>query len=321
MKPNTNTPSSLAEPLKRSRPVSVESESNSRRGPKWLKASDTLRLAVISAQVTGAPIRNPTTSDDSVTPRFVASFTPTENSLYYLSISRGFRSAGVALFAASLPDPLNQIVTFEHDSVWNYEIGAKVSSASRKLTAEGAVYFTDWKNIQVPLDPAGPGFTIVNGSDGAHVFGLEGQLTWLTSLEGLQLSLSGSLIEAEYDGPDPAGVGAFVKGDRINDVPEWTLSAIVQYDLPIMASSGLNPYLRAEHSSRSDYIHVTRQVIESFRQTNLRAGLRSENGWAASIWLENVSDEVGVMALDNDISAFPIPAKPRTLGVSFSYDF
>lgn len=278
------------------------------------------RYANEDVEGTFVNVRTESTSDNALTTKFVLNYTPNDDSLYYLSAAQGFRSSGVAVFAASLPAPLNEITQFDHDSLWNYELGAKVASPDNDWLVEGAVFYTDWQDTQVSLDPAGPGFTIINSTDGAHVMGVEAALTWMTPMiEGLQISINGSRIEAEFDGDDPSGVGNFSKGDRMNDVPEWTASAIVQYNFSLTDS--LEAYARFEASGRSDYIHVTRQEIASMNTQNLRFGIESDYDWEASIWVENLSNKRGINALDNDMSTFPIPAKPRTVGVSFRTNF
>ncbi len=264
-------------------------------------------------------VRTEDTDDSSFTPRLVATFTPSDESLFYASASSGFRASGVSVFAASLTPPLDADATFEHDSVWNYELGGKFSNSDRSFMANVAVYYSDWEDIQVVLDPPGPGFKIING-EGATVYGIEGDATWSpVDIEGLSVSIAGSYVDATFDAADPSGLLGYAKGDRIADVPEWTASAILGYERPV--SSGLTAFGQLEFSARSDYIHVTRSVIPSSNQTNLRFGLESERGWEAVLWVENVTNDLNTQALDNDISFFPIPQKPRTVGVTFRTDF
>src|SRR3546814_3697687 len=100
-----------------------------------------------------------TAKTTSASPRFTVKYQPIENATLYATGARGFRAGGanaavpVAL-GCSLAESAGQI--FKPDSVWNYEVGAKVETADRVLTLNGAAYRTEQKGIQLSIpDPCG----------------------------------------------------------------------------------------------------------------------------------------------------------------------
>ena len=56
--------------------------------------------------------------------------------------------------------------SLDQDSIWTYEIGAKAELLDRKLTLEGAVYYSDWKDVAVRIPIATTGFNGLINSKG-----------------------------------------------------------------------------------------------------------------------------------------------------------
>lgn len=262
----------------------------------------------------GRNLTDDTISDNAVTWRLVASYQPADQQLYYASIAKGFRSAGVNVFAALFGSTLT---TFESDNAINYELGAKISTSDRALTASVAAYYTDWRDIQTPDDPPGSGFIIVNG-DGATVYGIEGDLTWNPAVKGLMFAVTGSWIHTEYNSAITGATPPIPKGERLNAVPKWTASAIGEYAFPVTDS--LEGFVRLEQTARSDVIDVSRKEIPPANQTNLRVGLKAAQHWDVTLWMENLSNGRDVQAWDT-FSINPVPVRPRTIGLTFRWNY
>src|SRR4029450_13885978 len=152
----------------------------------------------------------------------------------YLSVNaqvaKGFRLGGVN-------DPLNiplcspadlttfgSFQTYSDETLWNYEAGVKYSR--RGITFNAAIFHNDIKNLQVTLDAGSCSSRIVFNVPKAHSNGIEAEFS-VHPLEGLDLSLAGTLINSEFDstvigGTPPAGIGGVWGGHRRAAVGEYT---------------------------------------------------------------------------------------------------
>lgn len=258
------------------------------------------------------------------------SFQATDDVMVYATVSQGFRAGGIN--NPPVTDPTSQPeLGFEPDKLTNYELGWKTSWLDNRVTFNGAVYYIDWKDIQIEdVDPTGAFPLIINAGD-ASVKGGEVELR-ATPVTGLNLFFGASYTEAKLEEDTRAaqlGLEGFPgeKGDRLPNVPKWQLSGAVQYAFPIM-TDGLEGVLRADWSYRGatrirfKEIDPTNVPLDSYHLVNLRAGLRGEN-WQASIYAKNVFDkraQIDAVNTSQDPLAY-ITVRPATYGVNLSYNF
>lgn len=97
----------------------------------------------------------------SASPKFVLSYKPADDFMYYIQVSKGFRSGQGNLTNGYDPLTGTPIPRFYGpDSLWNYEIGAKTSPLDGRLTLNGDVYDIQWSQIQLQeLSPSGFNYT------------------------------------------------------------------------------------------------------------------------------------------------------------------
>ena len=192
-------------------------------------------------------------SSDSITPRFVLNWSPNEQLNTYASVSRGYKPGGLTIAEAD-----GSTLPFSKESLWNYEVGAKWRGAGNRLQVNGAFFFMDWENLQIPTvevvisgDEILNNFQIVNSKAESIGFELEGQAL-LTD----NFVVGGGVghLDAEFkdfDANDPFVVNnmAFdLDGVTVPRAPKWTANLFGQYDVSM---GGLNGFLRAEWSYRS----------------------------------------------------------------------
>jgi iron complex outermembrane receptor protein len=92
---------------------------------------------------------------DAWTPSITLAYKPSEDSQIYASASRGFKSGGFNGRANGLAD-LTQVVngvptlvtTFEPETVWTYEAGAKGTFLDGRIYLAGNVFYSDFRNFQ-----------------------------------------------------------------------------------------------------------------------------------------------------------------------------
>lgn len=170
----------------------------------------------------------------SASPRFTVNYQPSDNATLYATVSRGFRAGGAnaevpAALGCELASSVSQI--FSPDSVWNYEVGAKLDSPDRLFTLNGAAYRIKQKGIQISIpDPCGSTF-FANAGD-ARIDGAELEMHVRPS-SYVTLSGQASYADTKFtDVPLEFGEAAgYAEGDPTPETPRWkfALSSEVRY--------------------------------------------------------------------------------------------
>ena len=192
-------------------------------------------------------------SSDSITPRFVLNWSPNDELNAYVSVSRGYKPGGLTIFEAD-----GSTIPFSKESLWNYEVGAKWRGADNRLQINGAFFFMDWKDLQIPSveivivdNEILNNFRIDNSKAESIGFELEAQ-----ALVTDNFLIGGGVgyLDAEFKGfgPDDPfplnNMGFDLDGVTVPRAPKWTINLFGQYDVNVGDMDG---FLRAEWSYRS----------------------------------------------------------------------
>jgi outer membrane receptor protein involved in Fe transport len=178
-------------------------------------------------------------SNTELAPHFALSLQPDDRHLYYLSAAKGYRMGGANLplgAECGTPTP----ATYAPDSVWSYELGAKMSSAGSRLQSDVSVFHAVWSNLQlqIPYESCGFGYTsnagaaVSNGID----LGVDAALT-----SRLDLRVLAAYADAHYTQTVYFEDHVVVQnGDAIGALPlvpsPFTASSIATYTLPLYDS-------------------------------------------------------------------------------------
>jgi iron complex outermembrane recepter protein len=249
-------------------------------------------------------------SETPITPKFSLQYFHTPDNLIYATAAKGFRAGGVnqvltsstsgflfGLFGlTSAPFPR----TYESDSVWNYELGAKFRLWDGKAQINTAAYQIDWKNPQV-FAFTGDG-AVVN-ADSARVRGaeLEGQVR---PIRALILNAALAWTNAKYTsevnfGRGPTGVNDYVlvrDGQKFAQ-PAWTADVGARYDVRL--GEAMNGYARVDYRWQKSFLTTapgTAQYspdsskVPAQKNINLRLGV-DYNDFDFSLFALNVTDE------------------------------
>ncbi|SEQ85264.1 TonB-dependent receptor [Sphingobium sp. YR768] len=169
----------------------------------------------------------------ALTPKISVQAQWTPNLLNYLTWSRGFKSGGfdnraTRLDLATLP--------FNPEKVSTYEGGLKATLFGRALRSNLAVFYNDYKDLQVSFyDPAYVGSRRGNAGK-AHSWGVELENDLRLS-DRFSVQASGGYLKAVYDDYKGAGGnGVDADGNPLTNAPKYSLSGGATYDLPLGAS-------------------------------------------------------------------------------------
>ena len=293
------------------------------------------------------------TSSDGFNPRLLVSYDVSDDMTVNAQASQGFRLGGVN-------DPLNvplcdagdlqtfgNFQSYEDETLWNYELGFK--SEFERVRFNAAIFYTDIEDLQVTLDAGSCSSRISFNVPEAHTLGVEWELVAYPS-ELLMLTLSGSMLEAEFDSTvvDSEGnvLGGVEDGNRLASVPEFQVSASATYTFPVDAFGSDEMYVSAvlQHvgdrfTQPSDQVEgagnfvsglpfggatgneVTAVDLEldAYEQLNLSAGIIWST-FEAVVYVNNVTDENAELSFDRERGGRARLAfrnnQPRTVGIT-----
>jgi iron complex outermembrane receptor protein len=292
------------------------------------------------------------TSSDGFTPRVLLSYEANPGLTFNAQASKGFRLGGVN-------DPLNiPLCTpqdaaifggyqkYDDETLWNYEGGVK--SRFSGVTFNGAVFYTDIKNLQTTLDAGSCSSRVVFNVPKAHTMGVEGELTAHVA-PGFEIGVSGSLLEAQFDSTVKDGTGAVIggirDGNRLPSVPKFQISFNATYTRSLTAT--MDGYVTASfqhvgsrYTQASDQENNPRSFVSglpfggasgadatvvdlqlpSYEIVNLSAGLNMQDGLDVIVYANNLFDENALLSFDRERGGRArlgyTVGQPRTIGLT-----
>jgi iron complex outermembrane receptor protein len=302
--------------------------------------------------------RTDRTTSDGFTPRVLLSYEMAERVRVNAQASKGFRLGGVndplnlPLCSPQDRDIFGGFQSYNDETLWNYEVGVK--AGGRGVNFNAAAFYTDISNLQVTLDAGSCSSRIVFNVPEAHTQGIEFELS-ATPTRGLDLSLAGSLLEAEFDSTVRSGAGAVIggieEGNRLPSVPKFQVAASATYTTPVdqagteMFFSGSVQHVGSRYTQPSDQENNPRTFVSGLRfggatgaegtvvnlklpdyqLVNLSVGLTWQNGFEYVAYVNNLFDENPLLSFDRERGGrarlgFNI-GQPRTYGVTLRKRF
>ncbi len=261
-------------------------------------------------------------SSSGVTPSFNLSWIPNRDLTFYATASKGFRPGGV-----NLPGPVatcgDQPITYQPDSVWDYEAGEKARLFDNRLTVNGDFFFINWKGTQQIITPA-CGYPYTTNAGIAHSYGPELEVTGHLTDE-LTATFSGTYTSATITSPDP-GTG-IAKGTPVLNIPKYTADISVQYERPVWDKYDFTARLSSNFVGPSTDVAYVVQHLPPYTLLDFRSGV-SQGPWSAYLFATNLTNKHAEITTNNTSFSWVTPSltrvstnQPRTIGVDLSYKF
>ncbi len=275
-------------------------------------------------------------SEDGFNFKGLIEYEANENVFVYASVAEGFRIGGTnGELPATLGCPAqaealgfgsgDDTRTFGSDSLVSYELGTKTTWNGGKLTVNAAAFHVNFDNIQQRI-LLGCGFDFVGNIGAAKSTGFEFEIAGRPN-EHWFLQAAAGYTNARFTETVP---GIATDGDPLQQVPEWTFSATVDYETP--ASFGDFQWF-----SRSDFAYVdssistvvdsnSPRIRPSYAQVNTRFGLRNDQ-YAITLFVDNLFNEDAVYSDNRTLAAEAggrpriVRNRPRTIGIDFRANF
>ena len=237
---------------------------------------------------------------DEFTPLVNLSYDVTDNAMVYLSYSEGFKSGGftqrvfppvVAGFTAPPGTPdLDLIPTYDPEFVDVIEFGFKLDLLDNTVRLNGALFQTDYEDLQVQVfNSVAP---VTENIGAATIEGLELELMAAPGA-GWFIEASLALLDASYDDID-TGITLIGENFDFERVPETQASLGVSKEISLDDMGSLT--LRADWSYRSEVYNdaYNTPLLKQDSYDQVDASIRWMNtdaDWTVTLYGRNLGDE------------------------------
>ncbi|NQX87578.1 MAG: TonB-dependent receptor, partial [Halioglobus sp.] len=256
-----------------------------------------------------------------------------DDAMTYLSYSTGFRSGGVAVGNGDFDgDGIIDLENYKPETVDMIELGFKVDGFARRLRANTAIFYEDYRDIQLTTtrpDPAlGVPLPAIENAGKAEIWGVEIEYTALPT-DNLRLSGSIAYLHAEYkeylaEAPDPDS-GDQIQIDRADEpmprAPKWTAHLAADYRMSTPSWGNFTPTLVIRYSDdiyggfdRASFLVEEEVTIpaETFYDARVAWDLPDDRTTVIA-WCKNITDK------DNHLQTIiPTVEVARTMGIGYA---
>lgn len=252
-------------------------------------------------------------SFSNVSPQFSVAYRATPQHTIYGTVGRGFKAGG---FNPASP-PGGE--TYGEEHTWNVEGGVKTAWAGGRISANAAVFYIDWDDLQLNVpNPAVPAQFYIANAGSATSKGFELELA-ARAAPGVDVFATYGHTHARF-GPGRAST----EGNRLPNTPDYTTSFGAQYARGVAGGTML---ARAEavFYGAFQYDDANSLGQQAYSLVNLRGAYRARR-WLVEVFVRNAFDtEYIPIAI-----AYPNFAPsgflgemgpPRTFGVSLGVRF
>jgi outer membrane receptor protein involved in Fe transport len=274
----------------------------------------------------GTPATKGSASENGINPKFVASYSLSDDHLIYASVADGFRPGGSNIALPDfcvLPGGIAPPKGYESDTLTSYEAGAKTSWFDNRLNLNVAAYYSDWKDIQVSIPLSGCSVSgVITNSGTAESKGAEVELATRLG-DNIDVSFGIAYIDAQLTEDNPL-IGAS-DGDELPNVPEWTYSGSFQYSFSV-GKAGHPAYglFSFNHRSETPLDFSGTLNTDSYAELNLRFGVYFPGDWEVALFGDNLTDTRPMLSLTPNVvlpGVRVISLRPRTFGINLRKRF
>jgi len=286
---------------------------------------------------------------NEVTYRLVANYRPTDTALIFGSITTGYKPGGFGSFniepgcpgvpfGLCVADPaVDRPGDFGPETVTSWEIGYKDTLLDGKMQIAANAFFYDYEDLQA-IFGEGPR-TVVDNVGQVDGTGLELDVNTILT-DNLNFRVGVSWFDSEATNVQAfCGNGEIITGDinvcegqSIPWAPEYTAYAVLNAGFEVGQGEMYGTIAWSwEDDYRGDWVpeDIIYQRIQAINNTDLMVGYRTDT-WNLRAYVENVFDGTWYDGNYSNDDPDPViiyaehtfgPARPRTAGVRFTYNF
>jgi outer membrane receptor protein involved in Fe transport len=264
-----------------------------------------------------------------------ATFKPNDDLTTYFTFATGFRAPIVNAFAGrpSLVDPTDIIIPngASSDRLRSYEVGAKGRWLDGRLTANAALYWIDWSNIQAQANRQSDSVQFATNIGAARSRGAEIELGFIpapnafigvnaayndskiTKLSETEAAISGAVLGHRLSAPRLQGSVYASYGMELGNETKGTFAVNAQYVGPYNSSFPNTP-------GKPTVPLSTFGRTDGYVNTNISFTAKRRD-LSAQLYVENLFDDHSVVYIHPEaflVSRFGT-LRPRTIGIRLGY--
>jgi outer membrane receptor protein involved in Fe transport len=266
------------------------------------------------------------------------SYMPSSSLTTYATVSTGFRAPVVNATAGSVSvvNPHDIIIPpgASSDDLTNYEIGAKGNWFGGRLSANVAVYFIDWSNIQVQANRVSDSLQFATNVGAARSDGVEFELKAMPVTD-LTVGINGSIDHAKVTklSASQAAISGAVVGAGLS-APSLQGSLFVDYGFALSPSAKADALVSVQHvgafpnsfpdvPGQPGVGSATYGFTDTYNVMNANFRVLIARRTSVSLYAENLADSHDVNYLHPEafIASRYGRLQPRTIGVRLGYEF
>jgi iron complex outermembrane receptor protein len=262
--------------------------------------------------------------DDGIIGKINLSYAPDADSMYYFTMSEGYRTGLLNRPGGAASKTGNYTVPFDlkSDELTNYEFGWKLDMLDGTFRFNGSVFFLDIQNLQTTIfDTSIVNLFFSDNAADAEVKGVEGDFTWLLD-ESWTLTGAFSMLDTEIT-KSLVPTNDIVVGDELAFAPSYQANVAARYTWTTEGGmeAHIMPHIVTSDGSYSDIININRIKTDSYVMAGITAGVETEK-WSATMFIENLTNEKAQLSATyiNDRERYVL-ARPMTVGIRTSFNF
>jgi iron complex outermembrane receptor protein len=275
----------------------------------------------------------------AVTPKALIEYKPNERSLFYASVTKGFKSGVINVGSVD--------AAIDPETVWSYEAGFKQKFAGGRMLLSGAAFYYDYTNLQVSFVNATNIVQTINAAS-ARNFGGELEFEGRVA-RNLSLNLNASYLNAKfkefcnayYGAAFPARPGISyepcagqpglvdLSGKRLPNAPRFSVGGGFDLDVPLTGDTKLTWSGDAKYQTKVYFTEFNNRDAEQDGYALANSALTfhgRDDRYTVGVWVKNLTDKfvianniiaAGTFAYVRVGSLLP----PRTFGGTVAFKF
>ena len=262
---------------------------------------------------------------DGVIGKVTYSWNPSEDIMYYVTWSEGFRpgllNRPVGRSTADGSYTVKPAV--DSDEVVNLEFGWKTLLADGRLRFNGSAFMVDVTGLQTTIfDPSIVNLFFSDNAADAEITGLEGDFIYYPDMDGWIISGAFSFLDTEITSK-LVPTNDVIVGTELAFAPgfQGNVSARKEWGMSSGNTGHFQAQLTVSDDSVSDVMEPNKAPQDSYSMMNIRAGV-SNDAWLAELYIDNVTDERAEIANTFVFDRQRVGiVRPTTVGIRFKRFF
>lgn len=253
-----------------------------------------------------------------LTPQATLRWTPNDASMAYATISKGFKGGG---FQNSASNAFAAQTPYDPETVTNYELGYKTELFDRRVRWNTAVFYMEYKNLQVQQTLASCLCNVISNAPGATIKGIETDIQFVPT-SWLRTWASGSYVHGTYDRFVFAGVDN--SGNWMQRTPRWQGAIGAEATTSVGSwEDALSARLSYRYQGKMPWAPENTTWEDGYGTLDGRVTLTPpDSAWNVSVYAKNIGKTVyrtNIIAFfQEEMSSF---GAPRTYGIELSAAF